>query len=267
MGRVVVSIIRNLLALMQVYRVYEWYLEKQLDTSKMPRHIGIIMDGNRRWADNFMMDRLNGYKIGAEKVYDVVNWCIDMNIRQITLYVLSTENLKRRKEDLDAVFKVLEDRLDSLYYDKRVYEKRMRIKAIGRLDILPENIRYLISRLEEATKEHDNYYITLAIAYGGRVEIVESIKRIAIKVKEGLLKPEDIDEKVIEEHLYTRDLPYQEPDLIIRTSGEVRLSGFLLWQSAYSELVFIDIPWPEFRRIDLLRAVRTYQSRKRRFGL
>lgn len=267
MSRVVVSIIRNLLNFMQVYRVYEWYLNKQLDPSRMPRHIGIIMDGNRRWASNYMMDRFNGYKVGARKVYDVVNWCIDMNIRQVTLYVLSTENLKRKKEDLDAVLKVLEDRLDSLYYDKRVYEKRMRIKAIGRVDVLPENIRHLINRLEEATKEHDNYYIILAVAYGGRGEIVESIRSIAYKVKEGLLKPEEIDEKVIEEHLYTKDLPYQEPDLIIRTSGEVRLSGFLLWQSAYSELVFIDIPWPEFRRIDLLRAVRTYQSRKRRFGL
>ncbi len=266
-GRSLLVMIRGVLSLLQVYRIYEWYLSKQIDTSRLPNHIGIIMDGNRRWADSIMVDKLNGYSRGADKVYEVVNWCIEMGIKQITLYTLSTENLKRRKEDIDAILNILEDRLDSLYTDNRVYAKRMRIMAIGRLELLPECIRYLINRLEEATREHDGYYITLAVAYGGRSEILESIRSIAYKVKEGLLDPEDIDEKVIEDHLYTKDLPKQEPDLIIRTSGEVRLSGFLLWQSAYSELVFIDIPWPEFRRIDLLRAIRTYQSRKRRFGL
>jgi tritrans,polycis-undecaprenyl-diphosphate synthase [geranylgeranyl-diphosphate specific] len=266
-GRSLLVMIRGILSLLQIYRIYEWYLGKQIDPSRLPNHIGIIMDGNRRWADSVMVDMLNGYSRGADKVYEVVNWCIDMGIKQITLYILSTENLKRRKEDIDAVLKILEDRLDSLYTDSKVYAKRMRIMAIGRLELLPERIRYLISRLEEATRAHDRYYITLAVAYGGRSEILESIRSIAFKVKEGSLDPEDIDEKVIEDHLYTKDLPKQEPDLIIRTSGEVRLSGFLLWQSAYSELVFIDIPWPEFRRIDLLRAIRTYQSRRRRFGL
>lgn len=266
-GRSLLVMIRGILSLLQIYKIYEWYLGKQIDPSRLPNHIGIIMDGNRRWADSVMVDMLNGYSRGADKVYEVVNWCIDMDIKQITLYTLSTENLKRRKEDIDAVLKILEDRLDSLYTDSKVYAKRMRIMAIGRLELLPERIRYLISRLEEATREHDRYYITLAVAYGGRSEILESIRSIASKVKEGSLDPEDIDEKVIEDHLYTKDLPKQEPDLIIRTSGEVRLSGFLLWQSAYSELVFIDIPWPEFRRIDLLRAIRTYQSRRRRFGL
>jgi len=266
-GRSLLVMIRGILSLLQVYRIYEWYLGKQIDTSRLPNHIGIIMDGNRRWADSIMVDKLNGYSRGADKVYEVINWCIEMGIKQITLYTLSTENLRRRKEDVDAVLNILEDKLDSLYTDSRVYAKRMRIMAIGRLELLPERIRYLINRLEEATREHDGYYITLAVAYGGRSEILESIRSIAYKVKEGLLDPEDIDEKVIEDHLYTKNLPKQEPDLIIRTSGEVRLSGFLLWQSAYSELVFIDIPWPEFRRIDLLRAIRTYQSRKRRFGL
>ncbi|MCS6767615.1 MAG: polyprenyl diphosphate synthase [Candidatus Nitrosocaldus sp.] len=264
---IVISVIRHLLNITGAYRVYEWYLEKQLDPSRIPNHIGIIMDGNRRWSDSLMFDRLDGYAMGADKVYKAVEWCMDMGVRQITLYVLSLENLRRSKDDLDALFRVLEAKLDSLYHDARVYEKGMRIKAIGRIERLPEGIRSRIARLEEATKDHDRYYITLAVAYGGRGEIVESIKRIAEKVRRGELSPDAIDESVIEEHLYTSDLPKQEPDLIIRTSGEVRLSGFLLWQSAYSELVFLDVLWPEFRRIDLLRAIRMYQSRKRRYGL
>ncbi|MEM1951033.1 MAG: polyprenyl diphosphate synthase [Candidatus Nitrosocaldus sp.] len=267
MHSIAISIIRNLLNLTGAYKVYEWYLEKQLDPRRIPNHIGIIMDGNRRWSESFMFDKFDGYAIGADKVYKAVEWCIDLGVRQITLYVLSTENLRRSKEDLESLFRVLESRLDSLYHDPRVYEKRMRIKAIGKVERLPESIRAKIHRLEEATREHDGYYITLAVAYGGRAEIVESIKRIAEKVKRGEIEPDDIDEKVIEDHLFTRDLPKQEPDLIIRTSGEVRLSGFLLWQSAYSELVFLDVLWPEFRRIDLLRAIRIYQSRKRRYGL
>ncbi len=265
--RMLIGIIRHILNISGAYKVYEWYLEKQLDPNKIPNHIGIIMDGNRRWSDSFMLDRLNGYVMGADKVYKAVEWCIGLGVRQITLYVLSTENLRRSKEDLEPLFRVLEAKLDNLYHDPIVYEKRMRIKAIGRTGMLPESIRAKIHRLDEATKDHDAYYITLAVAYGGRGEIVESIRKVAAKVKRGEIEPDDIDEKVIEEHLYTKDLPKQEPDLIIRTSGEVRLSGFLLWQSAYSELVFLDVLWPEFRRIDLLRAIRMYQNRKRRYGL
>lgn len=265
--RILVSVIRYLLNLAGAYKVYEWYLEKQLDPKRIPNHIGIIMDGNRRWSESLMLDKFDGYAIGADKVYKAVEWCMNLGIRQITLYVLSTENLRRSKEDLGSLFKVLESRLDDLYHDSRIYEKRMRIKVIGKVERLPEGIKTKIHRLEEATREHDGYYITLAIAYGGRAEMVESIRRIAEKVKKGEIEPDAIDEKVIEDNLLTRELPKQEPDLIIRTSGEVRLSGFLLWQSAYSELVFLDVLWPEFRRIDLLRAIRIYQSRKRRYGL
>ncbi|HDI53150.1 MAG TPA: di-trans,poly-cis-decaprenylcistransferase, partial [Candidatus Bathyarchaeota archaeon] len=144
--------------------------------------------------------------------------------------------------------------------------KRVRVRVLGRVDLLPERLQELIHRVEEKTKDYDQFYLNLAIAYGGRAEIVDAARKIAERVERGELKPGEIDEYLFEKHLYTSHLPQPDPDLIIRTSGEARLSGFLLWQSAYSELFFLDVYWPEFRDIDLYRAIRSYQGRQRRFG-
>ena len=255
-----------LLRLARAYSVYEWYLKNQIDLNKLPKHIGIILDGNRRWANHKMLSALECYRLAADKVENVIDWCLELDIQSVTLYVLSTENFNRSKEDLSAVYQVLEERLERLYHDRRVYEKEIRIKAIGKLDLLPERIIALIQRLEDVTRDYTKHYLNLAVAYRGRTEIVESIRSIAGDIACGLIEPDRINEQMVEQHLYTYHLPNPDPDLIIRTSGEVRLSGFLLWQSAYSELIFVDTLWPEFRRIDLLRAIRTYQARQRRYG-
>ncbi len=250
----------------KVYSIYEWYLSNQIGYDKIPKHIGVIIDGNRRWAKYNTLSKVEAYRIGAEKVEQVLDWCLETGIQSVTLYVLSTENFSRTKEDLDALYHVLEERLERLYHDRRVYEKQIRIKAIGKLDLVPERILRIVNRLEDVTRDYSQHYLNIAIAYGGRAEIVESIKSIAGKIASGEADPSKITEQMVEQHLYTYHLPNPDPDLIIRTSGEARLSGFLLWQSAYSELIFVDTLWPEFRKIDLLRAIRTYQARHRRYG-
>lgn len=161
---------------------------------------------------------------------------------------------------------IAEEKLRKILTDERIHKNRVRVKVIGRMGLLPKSLQELIREVEEATRDYDQHFLNVALAYGGRAEIVDATKKIALEIEKGKLKPDAIDEQVFENHLYTAYLPQQEPDLIIRTSGEERLSGFLLWQSAFSELCFLDVYWPEFRRIDLLRAIRTYQQRKRRFG-
>ena len=162
--------------------------------------------------------------------------------------------------------RIAEEKLRKILTDGRIHKNRVRVKVIGRMGLLPKSLQELIREVEEATKDYDQHFLNVALAYGGRAEIVDATKKIALEIESGRLKPDAIDEQVFENHLYTAHLPKQDPDLIIRTSGEERLSGFLLWQSAFSELCFLDVYWPEFRRIDLLRAIRTYQQRKRRFG-
>jgi len=232
----------------------------------MPRHIGIILDGNRRWALSKSLPKELGHEVGAEVAEKYLEWVKDLGIKITTLYVLSTENLLREKEELDHLFKIIEEKLEKLLLDDRIHRYKVRVKGLGRFELLPSKIREILKKLEEATAEYNEYYLNIAIAYGGRQEIVDGVRRIAEKVKRGLIEPEDIDQRVIEENLYTSFLPIQEPDMIIRTSGEERLSGFLIWQSAYSELIFLDVYWPDFRKIDLMRCIRIYQKRNRRFG-
>ncbi|RJS89432.1 di-trans,poly-cis-decaprenylcistransferase, partial [Candidatus Bathyarchaeota archaeon] len=187
-------------------------------------------------------------------------------VQSVTLYLFSTENFNRPRDEVQKLMRLFEERLQKIMDNREIHKHKVRIKAIGRLNLLPERLQKVIKKIEDATKNYDKHFLNLAIAYGGRAEIIDAAKKIAGKVLEGKLSINDIDEKTFEKNLYTAHLPKQDPDLIIRTSGEERLSGFLLYQSAYSELCFIDVYWPEFRRIDLLRAVRTYQKRKRRFG-
>lgn len=225
-----------------------------------------MLDGNRRWAKRHLYLPQFGHRNGADRVEELINWCNELGIKIITLYVLSTENLERKDEELEYIFDLIEQRLNKLLVDPRLHKFRMKVKAIGKLELLPDRIVSMLKKLEEATKEYDNIYLNIAIAYGGQIELLDAVRKVADMVKDGKLDVNDIGKDILESCLYTSHLPQPEPDMILRTSGEQRLSGFLIWQSAYSELVFMDVFWPEFRKIDLMRAIRTYQRRQRRYG-
>lgn len=263
LGSLAFKISRNRLSIW----LYEKSLFKQVSQLPMPNHIGIIMDGNRRWAELKGLDKSIGYVFGARRVESVIRWCYELGIKTLTLYVLSTENLKRPPEEIQLILSLFKDKLMEIMNMGILHEKQVRFKVIGRRDLIPTEILQLIEKLEKETERYSSYYLNIAFAYGGRAEIVDAVRSIARDVSKKIIDPESINEETISSRLYTAHLPEPDPDLIIRTSGEERLSNFLLWQSAYSELVFIDVYWPEFRKIDLLRAIRTYQKRKRRFGL
>ncbi len=248
------------------YRIYENRLTAQVRKGKIPEHIAIILDGNRRWAQNRNYSVEAGHAYGADVVENLLDWCHDLGIRSITLYALSTENLKRSPEEVQELLKLIEERLRKLLTDDRIYRYRVRVKGIGKMEFLPESLLATLREVEEKTASFDGHYLNIGLAYGGRAEITDVVRSIAQDVKQGKIEPESIEEETIANRLYTAYLPNPEPDVIIRTSGEERMSGFLLWQSAYSELIFLDVYLPAFRKIDLLRAVRTYQKRQRRFG-
>lgn len=201
----------------------------------------------------------DGHFRGADAVEKLLDWCEELNIKIITLYVLSAENLTRNDEELEYLYELINQRLEKLYNDPRIHKNRMRVKAIGRIELLPDFLREILNKLETVTKDYDNHYLNIAVAYGGQNEMVDAIKKIASRIKDGSLDVNQIDKDVIESCLYTSHLPQSSPDMILRTSGEKRLSGFLMWQSAYSELVFMDVYWPEFRKIDLMRAIRHFR--------
>jgi tritrans,polycis-undecaprenyl-diphosphate synthase [geranylgeranyl-diphosphate specific] len=248
------------------YSIYERRLESEIIRNSLPNHIAIILDGNRRWARYNFVGLKNGHLMGADKAEELLNWIHDLGIRITTLYVLSNENLERTGEEVNTIYKLLQIKLEKLYTDCRIHRRQMKIKAIGNIKILPKQLQEILSKLERETANYNKMFLNIAIAYGGQKELVDAIKKIAMMAKSGKIDVDDIDETIIESCLYTSHLPQPEPDLILRTSGEKRLSGFLIWQSAYSELVFMDVFWPEFRKIDLMRAIRTYQRRIRRFG-
>ena len=258
--------LKFLLSILGVYKLYEKWLWHQIKDRPKPAHIGIILDGNRRWARSHSLDPSMGHYYGADKTEEVLRWCLDLGIKTITLYVFSTENFNRPRREVERLMRLFEERLQRLKESRDIHEHKVRVKVIGRINLLPRRLQRIIREIEAMTKDYDEHFLNLAIAYGGRAEIIDAAKKIVEKVLNGELSIENINEETFERNLYTSHLPKPDPDLIIRTSGEERLSGFLLYQSAYSELCFIDVYWPEFRRIDLLRAIRTYQSRKRRFG-
>jgi len=231
-----------------------------------PEHIAIVLDGNRRWASEKVLNPWFGHEKGADKVDQLVDWCLKLDVRSVTLYVFSTENFRRSPSEVAEIMRIAQERFRRILTDERIYKDKIRVKVLGRVNLLPEDLQKLIADVEKATESYGKHFLNFAFAYGGRAEIVDAAKKIAEEVHAGKMKPEKVDEKTFEKYLYTSHLPKQDPDLIIRTSGEERLSGFLLWQSAYSELCFLDVYWPDFRLIDLLRAVRTFQNRKRRFG-
>jgi tritrans,polycis-undecaprenyl-diphosphate synthase [geranylgeranyl-diphosphate specific] len=207
-----------------------------------------------------------GHHKGADAVENLLDWCEEFNIKIVTLYALSSENLDRNDDELEHLYELIHMRLEKLYNDPRIHRCKMRVTGIGRIELLPDSIKEILKKLDDVTKNYDNHFLNIALAYGGQNELVDAIKKMGKKIKDGSLNIADINKKEIESNLYTSYLPQSSPDMILRTSGEKRLSGFLMWQSAYSELVFMDIFWPEFRKIDLMRAIRTFQERKRRLG-
>ncbi len=247
-------------------KIYEKILEEKIDKNKLPKHVGIIMDGNRRTAEIYGKEKYYGHYLGAKKAKEVLRWARDLGIKVVTLYSFSLENFNRPKEEVNVLMDLLEKEFYEAAEDEEIHKYRVRIKAIGRVHLLPKRVQRAIKYAEEKTKNYNNFFINVAVAYGGQQEIIDAVKKIAEKVKKGELNPKDIDKKTIDKHLYTADIPFPEPDLIIRTSGEERISNFLIWQSSYSELYFTDVYWPFFRRIDFLRAIREYQRRQRRFG-
>lgn len=258
--------LRGLLRALGIYKLYEWWLESQVRSLDPPEHVALILDGNRRWASRQNLALWEGYRAGMRKADEVLRWSFDLGIKTMTLYVFSIENFRRPKGEVEGLMALCEEKFKEILENEDVHRYRVRIKVLGDLELLPEGLRKLVPKVEDATAKYDSYWLNIALAYGGRREIVDAARRIGEEVLKGSLTPSEIDEDLFTKYLYTSHLPKPEPDLIIRTSGEERLSGFLLWQSAYSELCFLDVYWPEFRRIDLLRAIRTFQRRKRRFG-
>ena len=252
-----------------LYRIYERRLLLAIRQYPLPRHIGIILDGNRRHARALhITDPHAVYGLGAHKLDDVLRWCSELQIPTITLWVFSPDNLRRPSYEVAGIFSALEAKLLALARDQRIHTGRIRVRAIGKIDLLPESARAAIRVVEEATASHDGIVVNIAVAYGGRQEIVDAIvaflndhnaEHRTLAEAIASVTPEGIGR-----YLYTAGLP--DPDLI-RTSVEVRLSGFMLWQSAHSEFYFTDVNWPAFRKIDLLRAIRSYQQRHRRFGI
>jgi tritrans,polycis-undecaprenyl-diphosphate synthase [geranylgeranyl-diphosphate specific] len=259
-------VLKKLLSVIGAYKLYEKWLWIQVKNGSGLEHIAIILDGNRRWASENDLNPWLGHKKGAETVEQLLDWCEKLNVKFVTLYTFSTENFRRSPEEIEEIMHIAEEKFRKLLTDERIHRNKVHVKVIGRTNMLPESLQNLIIDVEKSTSSYDNQFLNFAFAYGGRAEIVDAAKKIAEKVKSGELDLNDVDETTIEKYLYTSHMPKQEPDLIIRTSGEERLSGFLLWQSAYSELCFLDVFWPDFRLIDLLRAIRTFQNRKRRYG-
>ncbi len=222
------------------------------------------MDGNRRFAKQLGLNENMGHMKGKDKLEDMLEWCTQLGIEILTVYAFSTENFRRESDQVEALMDLFERNFKRAAEDERVHENEIKIKAIGAVEELPDRVKDAIHYAEEKTKDYDNYYFNIAVAYGGREEIIQGIRKIAQEVKDGELSVEDIDEKTFAQRLYTSDFP--DPDLILRTSGEERISNFLIWQLAYSELYFTDVYWPGFRKIDFLRAIRSYQDRHRRWG-
>lgn len=246
------------------YQTYEKRLFKEVQEDKVPRHIAIIMDGNRRFAREFGLRPEEGHIKGKDKLEEVMEWCLDLGIKVLTVYAFSTENLNRDPQEIEYLMHIFEENFQKLGEDERIHKYGIKLTVLGQRELLPEKVQRAIEYAEAKTAPYSNYFYNIAIAYGSRQEIIQAIKGIARDVKDGKLSVEQIDEGVVNRFLYTADFP--DPDLVLRTSGEERVSNFLLWQLAYSELYFTDVYWPGFRKVDFLRAIRSYQMRQRRFG-
>ena len=249
-----------------LYRIYEWYISRDLDPSKMPKHIAIIMDGNRRYAKlQGNIDVVKGHEFGVDTLEKVLDWSIDLGIEIITAYAFSTENFNRPEHEVEGLMKLFVINFKRLVTHEKIHKNEVKVQVVGRTELLPDDVKEAIEEAEKATEHYNKRFLNLAIGYDGRLEIIDSFKKIIKEVQEGKITIDDVDEELVSKNLYTGGLA--DPNLIIRTSGEERLSGFLLWQSSYSELYFCETLWPELRKVDFLRAIRSYQARERRFGV
>jgi tritrans,polycis-undecaprenyl-diphosphate synthase [geranylgeranyl-diphosphate specific] len=228
----------------------------------IPNHIGIIMDGNRRFSKKLMMKPWKGHEWGAKKLGKVLEWCKEKGIRELTVYTFSVQNFNRPKDEFDFLMKIFSENFDKLKNDERIHENKIRVNVIGRLWMFPKNVQKKLNEIMEITKKYDKYVINFAMAYGGREEVIDATKKIAEKVKDGCLNINEINDEIFMKNLYMDS----EPDLVIRTGGERRTSNFLAYQGAYSEYIFIDKMWPEFEEEDFLMCLEEYSKRKRRFG-
>lgn len=233
-----------------------------MEDKNMPKHIAIIMDGNRRWAKKKKLPIKLGHKQGAETLKKIVRYANKIGINYITVYAFSTENWKRSKEEVDALMSLLEKYLDD--FAKEADTENIVIKVLGNIDVLSDSLKTSINKTIKRTENNTGTIFSIALNYGGRDEIVNATKQIALDVKDGKINVEDINEEIFSKYLYTKNIP--DPDLLIRTSGELRLSGFLPWQSVYSEFLFLDKLWPDFSIQDLDYAIEVYNKRNRKFG-
>lgn len=242
----------------------EQKLLQHVRAAPLPRHLAIIMDGNRRFARDHGLLVEYGHEKGRDKLEDLLNWCLEIGLRVMTVYALSTENFNRSAEELGPLMQLFSRSFREIATDERVHRHQIRVRAFGNRALLPTEVVESIELAERATSKYDRYFYNVAIAYGGREEIVRAIRQLGVKIQEGKLRPEEITPEMVSRHLYTADLP--DPDLVFRTSGEERISNFLLWQTAYSELYFADVMWPGLSKLDFLRAIRDFQERQRRYG-
>lgn len=233
-----------------------------LDPSKLPSHVAIIMDGNGRWAKKHFLNRIKGHEKGSETVRAIVRFCREIGIAFLTLYAFSTENWQRPQSEITALMTLLKKFLES--EQKEMMDNNIRLGAIGQTERLPEDVQQVLYKVMELTKKNDGMLLNLALSYGGRAEIVRMVKEIAIKARDDKINPDAITSERISEHLYTKGIP--DPDLLIRTSGEMRISNFLLWQIAYTEIYVTDTLWPDFGQDEFVRILQDYQRRERRFG-
>ena len=245
--------------------VYERRLARALEGADIPRHVGVIMDGNRRWARAIgLEDVAHGHRRGADKIVDLLGWCDDVGVSVVTLFMLSTDNLRRSESELSALLQIIED----VAVDLSGPGRRWKVRAMGTPEVLPPETVAVLKQAEEDTRDRPGATVNLAVGYGGRQEIADAVRSLLAEHAERGTSLDELVEALevehIAAHLYTRGQP--DPDLVIRTSGEQRLSGFLLWQTANTEFHFTDVYWPDFRRVDFLRALRDYSARHRRFG-
>ena len=249
-----------------LYRLYEWYITRDLKPEKMPKHVAIIMDGNRRYSKlQGNMDVVKGQEIGVDTLEKVLDWSIELGIEIITVYAFSTENFNRPEHEVEGLMNLFVKNFKRLVDHEKIHRNEVKVKVVGKTELIPESVREAIKEAEDATAHYDKRLFNIAIGYDGRLEIIDSFKKIIEQVQAGEITIDDVDEELVSKNLYTGGL--EDPNLIIRTSGEERLSGFLLWQSSYSELYFCETLWPELRKVDFIRAIRSYQERERRFGV
>jgi short-chain Z-isoprenyl diphosphate synthase len=246
-----------------LYGAYERRLAASLPPDRIPRHVGVILDGNRRWARETGMSAAHGHRAGADKIEEFLGWCDEVGVDVVTLWLLSTDNLSRSDDELSPLLGIIEDTVRQL-----AAAGRWRVNPVGALDLLPDGTATVLKAAADATEAVTGTTVNVAVGYGGRREIADAVRALlqdhasrGTSIEE---LAELLDVEHIAEHLYTRGQP--DPDLVIRTSGEQRLSGFLLWQSAHSEFYFCEAYWPDFRRVDFLRALRSYAARSRRYG-